>query len=162
MDTDLVVFLRGISNTPMQPLRDALSGIGLAEVRSFGGTGNLLFRTRDTDLPALEQRIESAVGVDAFIRSRSELVQVVAGDPFAGMPGASMFISHGIHDASRVESLFAGGFEGQPPVVSGAHVYFLHPVRRPGRRGIIDLERELGVRGTMRASRVVARVLELM
>ena len=51
---------------------------------------------------------------------------------------------------------------GDSPVASGATVYFVHPTRLFGHTIIVDLERELGVRVTMRASRVVARVLARM
>jgi len=157
-----VAFLRGISNVPMQPLRDALVDIGLTEVTSFGGTGNLVFSSGDSDRIALERRISEAVGVDTFVRNRNEVEAVVLSDPFAGQAGAAVFFMRGAVDATRASSLIAGGFEHDAPVVSGSQVYFLHPLRRPGRRSIVDLERELGVRGTMRASSVVARVLELM
>jgi uncharacterized protein (DUF1697 family) len=162
MGADFVAFLRGISNVPMQPFRDALVGIGLTDVRSFGGTGNLLFRADYVDCQALERRIAGAVGAEAFIRTHSEMTAIVTGDPFTGRPGAGVFFSHVPLETQRTASLMAGGFEGEPPVVSGAQLYFVHPLRRTGRKSIIDLESELDVRGTMRASRVVTRVLELM
>jgi len=157
-----VVFLRGISNVPMQPFRQALPDIGLDDVVSFGGTGNLIFSSDETDRARLEQRIEAAVGVDAFVRSRDELQAVVAGDPFLGRAGAAVLFMHAPPDQDRASSLLAGEFQRERPVISDSQVYFMHPLQRPGRRSIIDLERELGVRGTMRASRVVARVLTLM
>lgn len=160
---DFVAFLRGISNVPMRPFRDALSSIGLEDVVSYGGTGNLLFRAEaDTDCAELRRRVEDAVRVEAFIRSRSEMATLVAKDPFAGQHGASVFLSHGPFDRDRISAFLGDGFAGEAPVVSGAEIYFMHPLRRPGRKGTIDLERELEVRGTMRASRVLARVFELM
>jgi len=162
MGSDFVAFLRGISNVPMQPLRDALVGIGLTDVRSFGGTGNMLFCAKDSSRGALEVLIGDAVGVDAFVRSRSQLATVVAENPYADLPGASLLFARGPVDESRAAAFMTGGFQAQPPVVAGAEVYFVHPLRRPGHSGIIDLEHDLGVRGTMRASRVVARVLTLM
>lgn len=162
MTTDHVAFLRGISNVPMEPYRAALVDIGLADVRSYGGTGNMLFRTDATDREALERSIAEAVGVEAFVRTRHELAAVVSQNPYVGVPGAVVFFARHSIDPDREDVLMAGGFDGEPPVVSGAEVYFLHPLRRPGWRSIIDLERELGVRGTMRAAHVVERVLGLM
>jgi len=160
--SDFVAFLRGISNVPMQPLRDALSDIGLTEVRSFGGTGNMFFCVGDMSRTTLEALIADAVGVEAFVRSRSEMAKVVSEDPYAGRFGAGVFFSNSPVDARQAASFLAGGFDGDPPVVARTEVYFVHPLRRLGRRSVIDFERELGVRGTMRASSVVARVLELM
>jgi uncharacterized protein (DUF1697 family) len=160
--TDYVAFLRGISNVPMEPYRAALVDIGLTDVRSFGGTGNMLFRAGDSDRAALEESIAEAVGVETFVRSRSELAAVVSENPYTGRPGAGVFFARGPIDASQVAALMAGGFDGEPPVVAGSEVYFVHPLSRPGHKSIIDFERVLGVRGTMRAARVVARVLELM
>jgi len=162
MGKEYVAFLRAISNVPMQPFREALSDIGLTDVSSFGGTGNLLFSAEDTDRAALERRVTDAVGAEAFIRSRSELALIVAENPFADRPGAGLFFAHSQFSQSRVTAFLADGFEGESPVVSGAEVYFVDPLRRAGHTGSINLERELGVRGTMRASRVVARVFELM
>lgn len=162
MDSRYVALLRGISNVPMQPFRQVLVDIGLADVASFGGTGNLIFSAGDAERPSIEQRIEAAVGVDAFVRSRDELLAIVSGDPFAERSGAAVFFTHAPVGKNRIASILAGGFELEPPVFSGSHVYFVHPLQRPGHRSVVDLERELGVRGTMRASRVVARVLERM
>ena len=162
MTTAHVAFLRGISNVPMQPYRAALVDLGLADVRSFGGTGNMLFRTDATDLEALERSIAEAVGVEVFVRTRHTLAAAVSQNPYAGWPGAAVFFARRPIDADREADLMAGGFDGDPPVISGTEVHFVHPLRRPGRQSIIDLERELGVRGTMRAAHVVERVLELM
>jgi len=79
-----------------------------------------------------------------------------------GGSGAAGLLAKRPPDRARTESLNTGGFDGDPPIVSGANVYFVHPTRRPGRKSAIDLERELGVSGTMRSSKVIARVLELM
>lgn len=162
MTTDHVAFLRGISNVPMQPYRAALVDIGLADVRSFGGTGNMLFGAGDMDRESLEGAIAEAVGVEAFVRTRPELAAIVSQNPYASRPGAAVFFARRPIDADREAVLMAGGFDGEPPVISGAEVYFVHPLRRPGRQSIIDLERELGVRGTMRAAHVVERVLQLI
>ncbi|MGV8083618.1 MAG: DUF1697 domain-containing protein [Coriobacteriia bacterium] len=162
MSRDFAAFLRGISNVSMQPFRNALLEIGLTDVGSFGATGNMMFCSRDTDCVSLERRIADAVGVETFVRTRLEMSAIVSEDPYTGLAGASLFLFRGPIDESRVVSFLSGAFEGDPPVVIGTEVHFVHPLRRPGGKGIIDLERELGVRGTMRASRVVARVFDLM
>lgn len=162
MASDYVAFLRGISNVPMQPFREALERLGLAEVRSFGMSGNLIFRTEDADADALSGRIADATGADAFVFDRSELARVVADDPFWGREGAAVFLAAVPIGDDRAAELVRDGFDGETPVVSGRTVYFVHPVRRPGHKANVDFERSLGMRGTMRSSGVLARVLELM
>lgn len=162
MTRDYVAFLRGISNVSMQRFRVALERLGFTFVGSFGTSGNLMFCLSGEDATSLESRIGDAVGVDAFVRTRSELSAIVAHDPYVGREGAAVFLAKHPIEQSQRESLQDGGFEGEPPVVSGATVYFVHPTRRPGRKAIVDFERELGLRGTMRSSKVVARVLDKM
>lgn len=162
MASRFVAFLRGISNVPMQPFRGALVDAGLQDVRSYGGTGNLLFSSGGTDRSTLERRVSEAVGVQAFVRSRAEMADILASDPFSGRPGAALFFTHADIDPTAAARISAGGFEGDAPVIMGAQVYFVHPMRRPGRKTVVDLERELAVRGTIRGSRVVQRVFELM
>lgn len=156
------VFLRAISNVPMEPLRVALEALGLKDVASFGGTGNFVFSADGADERSLESRISAAVGTEAFVRTRVELSRIVAKDPFAGLQGAAMFLARRDIGEQERERLLAGGFEAEPsPVVRGSTIYFVHPTRRPGKRQIVDFASELGVSGTMRASHVVARVLRL-
>jgi uncharacterized protein (DUF1697 family) len=146
----------------MEPLRAALVKLGLTEVGSFGASGNFVFRAPSSDVALLEQRIFEAVGAEAFVRSREELLAIVANDPYAGRQGAGLFLSRRPVDEASDVFRDAFGPEGDPPVASGTTVYFMNPTRLPGRKAVIDFERELGVRGTMRASRVVARVLDMM
>lgn len=160
MGSDYVVLLRGISHVSMRPLREALTNLGLEEVRSFGATGNFAFNAEDRSVATLESRIAEAVGVDAFVRMRSEFITIVREDPNAERPGAAVFFTHEEIGEAQCAALFEGGFQAEPPVISGSQVYFVHPLRRPERKGIIDLERALGVRGTMRASSVVRRIGE--
>lgn len=162
METYHAAFLRGITNVAMRPFVDALERLGLTAVVSFGASGNLVFCADAADSASLESRIAQAVGVEAFVRSRDELSAIVTQDPHSGRKGAMVFLAKRPPDRARIQSLNAGGFNGDPPVVSGATVYFVSPTRRPGRKSPIDFERELGVSGTIRSSKVIARVLDLM
>ncbi len=157
----MAVFLRGIAHVPMAPLRDKLTRAGLKEVRSFGATGNFVF---DIDAPpvALEELIEDATGSEAFVRTRAELESIVRSDPYAGLAGAGVFLAKAPIPAQVAARFTQPGFDGPAPVIDGAVVYLVYPIHRPGKQANIDFERELGVRGTMRASRVVARVASLM
>lgn len=162
MSRDLALFLRSISNVPMQPLRERLEALGLCDVVSYGMSGNFVFRSPEQDRYSLERRVQDAFGVAAFVRSRSELHETVAADPYRGEPGASMFLTHQALEREQEAVLDGLEFEGARPVVGGSVVYFVHPTRLASRRSVFDFERVLGLEGTMRASRVVGRLLDLM
>jgi len=163
MAREYAVFLRAISNVPMAPFRASLVALGLTEVASFGGTGNLVFCSpADSDVSSLERRIARVLETDAFVRPKSELRGIVVDNPFRGREGASVFLASApLEDAQR-ERLGDTEFDGERPVAIGSSVYFVHPTRVEGRQGIADFERILGARGTMRGARVVERVLGLM
>lgn len=162
MTTRYAVFLRGISNVPMLPYREALERLDFNEVASFGTSGNLFFSAPEVAPQELAARIEEAVGTEAFVLERGQLAEVVAGDPFRGREGAAVFLTSEPIGEADILQVLVEGFEGEPPRFAGRAAYFVHPLRRPGRKAILDWERALGVRGTMRSSAVLARVLELM
>ena len=90
-----VAFLRGIApsgtNMTNDKLRAVFEGLGFAAVGSVLASGNITFRTADTDVPSLEQRIEEALVADlgvtsrTIIRDHSELRALVDSDPFPGL-----------------------------------------------------------------------------
>lgn len=146
----------------MAPLREALTAIGLTDVASFGSSGNFVFGAPGADDSELERRISAALGAEVFVRDRDELGEIVANDPYAGRPGSGLLIAGETVDSSRDVFEDAAAPDGSPPVPFGSTVYFVNPTRRRGKQAIVDFERELGVRGTMRSSRVVERVLDML
>ncbi|NNH72513.1 DUF1697 domain-containing protein [Nocardia uniformis] len=88
-------FLRGIA--PMNPnmkndkLRGVFEGLGLEGVGSVLSSGNIVFSAPETDVPALESRIQQAlqdqlgIGGGTLIRSSDQLRALVEADPFAGL-----------------------------------------------------------------------------
>ncbi|MEU4341631.1 DUF1697 domain-containing protein [Nocardia sp. NPDC023852] len=87
--------LRGI--TPSNPnmsnakLRAVFEGLGFEGVASVLASGNIVFRSQDTDIPALEDRIQQAlnqelgIGGGTIIRSDEELRALLDTDPFPGL-----------------------------------------------------------------------------
>ena len=146
----------------MAPLREALEGLGLTAVASFGSSGNFVFFAPGAETAILERRIAEALGAEALVRTREELAAMVANDPYAGRQGASLFLARLPVDATSGVFRNAFGPEGEPPVARGATVYFVWPTRLSGRTAVVNFEREIGVLGTMRTSRVVSRVLQMM
>ncbi|MBF6176500.1 DUF1697 domain-containing protein [Nocardia blacklockiae] len=87
--------LRGImpSNPNMrnEKLRGVFEGLGFEGVGSVLTSGNVVFGSAESDVPALESRIQKAlntelgIGGGTLIRSRDELRALVDSDPFPGL-----------------------------------------------------------------------------
>ncbi|WP_330229217.1 DUF1697 domain-containing protein [Nocardia sp. NBC_00508] len=87
--------LRGImpSNPNMSnaKLRAVFESLGFEDVASVLASGNIVFRSADTDVPALEERIQEAlirglgIGGGTIIRSYEELRALLDTDPFPGL-----------------------------------------------------------------------------
>lgn len=87
--------LRGIgpSNPNMrnEKLRGVLERQGFDDVASVISSGNLVFRSDETDIPALESRIEDALHADleidsaTLLRTAEELEAMIAAEPFGDL-----------------------------------------------------------------------------
>ncbi|HWH84635.1 MAG TPA: DUF1697 domain-containing protein [Burkholderiaceae bacterium] len=94
-----IAFLRAVNvggrTVKMDLLRAEFEALGLAEVRSFIASGNVVFTTRARDLAALERRIEqrlhAAFGfeIETFVRTRAELAAIVAHPAFDAAEAAA-------------------------------------------------------------------------
>jgi uncharacterized protein (DUF1697 family) len=153
-----VAFLRAISNQPMQPFRDALTGLGFDDVESFGVSGNLIFSTGRSGRRAIEKSISARMKTPAILRTRTELARVMASDPF----GAAILLLATMVPAKRRRAFEQLDFEDPRPVLDARTVFFMHPTRLRGSRATFDLEKFLGVTGTTRSARVVRSVLTRM
>jgi uncharacterized protein (DUF1697 family) len=91
--TSYVAFLRGINSgqNPVQKmdnLRRIFEGLGFENVQTVIASGNVLFETGLVDRKTLEERVEKALleetGIDtiAIIRTREEIRDLLARDPF--------------------------------------------------------------------------------
>lgn len=90
--------LRGIApsgkNQTNDKLRGVFEGLGLAKVGSVLASGNIVFASDDTDVPALEDRIERAlqselgIGGRTIIRSLPDLSALLATEPFGDLTHA--------------------------------------------------------------------------
>ncbi len=88
-------WLRGImpSNPNMrnEKLRAVFEGLGFEGVGSLLASGNIVFGSAETDMAAMESRIQAAlraelgIGGGTIIRSRDELRALVDSNPFPGL-----------------------------------------------------------------------------
>jgi uncharacterized protein (DUF1697 family) len=92
-----VALLRGINvggrnKVPMAELREVVAALGHTEVATYIQSGNVLFRTAETDnaklAAALEAAIEDRFGLwsSVVVLSRDELAEVLAANPYPGEP----------------------------------------------------------------------------
>ncbi|WP_067692415.1 DUF1697 domain-containing protein [Nocardia jejuensis] len=88
-------FLRGImpSNPNMRndKLRGVFEGLGFDKVSALLSSGNVVFRTDETDAAALETRIQQALTAElgipggTLLRTQDQLRALVDSDPFTGL-----------------------------------------------------------------------------
>lgn len=92
----LIAFLRGINvgghhKVPMATLRQVFTVMGFGSVSTLLNSGNVRFESTDTDLPALEQRLEARLDnefgfpIPVLIRTAESLRALVDASPFAGI-----------------------------------------------------------------------------
>jgi uncharacterized protein (DUF1697 family) len=153
-----VALLRGITNMPMKPFRDAMEDLGCTDVESYATSGNLLFNARSSNPASLERRIAARFHTAAFVRTRTEMARVVAQDPLRAIV---MFLAHP-PAAAKKRAFLELDFLEPHPVLRGRTLYLSFPLRLRGRRTPLDIERALDVRGTFRTARVVAMLLARM
>lgn len=87
-----VAFLRGVSpmNAKMPELKRAFEAAGFADVKTVLGTGNVVFSSKPSTLPALAKKCQAAMkqqlGASFFtlVRSVSDLNQLLDDNPLAG------------------------------------------------------------------------------
>jgi uncharacterized protein (DUF1697 family) len=85
-------FLRGVSpsNANMADLRRAFEAAGFRNVKTVLASGNVVFDSTATSLPALERKVEAAIekGIGkrflAIVRSVAMLEKLLATDPYRG------------------------------------------------------------------------------
>ena len=162
-----VALLRGINvaghkMVAMADLRDLLTDLGFADVRSLLQSGNLVFRSRGRSCAEMERLLEVeaekrlALRADFMVRTTREWEELVARNPFRDEaerdPGHLLAML--LKDApgeERVEAL-RGAIVGRETVrVEGRRAYLVYPdgVGRSRLTGAL-IERQLGTRGTAR------------
>lgn len=93
--TSYAALLRGIApsnpNMTNDRLRAVFTGIGLEHVASVLASGNIVFRTVESSIPELEDRIQDALhrelGIPGgtIVRSHAQLRDLLDSDPFDGL-----------------------------------------------------------------------------
>lgn len=90
----VISMLRGVNVGPhqrikMDALRALYESLKLDNVRTFIQSGNIIFRSKEKNLPALAKKIQTAIGgefgfrPEVILRTTDELRQAIAASPFA-------------------------------------------------------------------------------
>ena len=167
MSQQLIAFLRAINvgghTVKMDRLRELFVAMGFADVETFIASGNVIFTTPETNLPALEQTIEgalrSALGyeVATFIRTPAELTAIVRYEPFAAADlqaeGHGLYVAFVKVDPSPSAEARLQGFTTAIDAfrVRGREIYWL--CRKKSSESTFSgaiLEKNLGQAATMR------------
>jgi uncharacterized protein (DUF1697 family) len=173
-----VALLRGVNvggNAifKMLELRELFESYGLQDVTSYIQSGNIVFTTPEGDPSGiardLENKLNKSTGreIKVFVLDRGQLLDASEHNPF--FPACRdedlrchlMFLS-GEPDRAQAEALAAMQGEEYRFHVRGRVLYYAYPGRYAGHRRSIDFERVLGVQGTSRTWKVVAKLIELL
>ncbi|MEW5849654.1 MAG: DUF1697 domain-containing protein [Myxococcota bacterium] len=175
-----IALLRGINvggktTIAMADLKEMLTDLGFADVRSLLQSGNLLFRTRATTASdvlerSLEKETEKRLGKapDYFVRTAEEWQHIVARNPFpreaAQDPGHLVVMTlKGEPDGAAVKALQAAIPGREVLRVHGREAYIVYPdgIGRSRLTNVL-IEKKLGVRGTARNWNTVMKLHALV
>lgn len=144
----------------MAALRQACEDAGLAEVRTVGNTGNVIFRSRAA-LATARNTVQAAVngfGLDneVFVRTPAEMAAVVAANPFPqiALERPSEMGVCAFHSAPDWSPVLRDWDGPELLATEGAHLVVAYP------EGIstskLQIEKRLGAKMTMRNWKVFA------
>lgn len=157
----------------MDVLRTLHEALGLAEVRTYIQSGNVVFRTKLKDPGAIGRKIEDAIEKGhgfrpvVMVRTAAELRDVVARNPFAGRSGldprklAVSFLT-GWPEAAGAEKLRSVNVGPEELHLSGRELYIYFPDGM-GRSKLtpVLIEKTLKAAGTARNWNTVAKLLAM-
>lgn len=163
----------GHRKIPMSDLRVLVASLGFSGVETYLQSGNALFTTERPDTAALAAEMEEAIAtrlgldVKVLVRSRRDLAEVVAGNPFPEVTADPSklhvaFLS-AAPDAGRAARLDPDSFAPERFRLDRKAVYLWYP-NGAGRAKLTNdvLERRLGVTATSRNWNTVVKLLELL
>lgn len=166
-----VALLRGINvgggrRVPMEDLRATFEGLGLADVRTYIQSGNVVFTAAAPQGETIERVIREEFGfpVDVMLRSAQEWAVLVPRNPYpaqAAADGTRVHVAflHHEPDPARLDALRARSFGEDTWECLGREVY-LHTPNGLG-RSKLDLA-PLGQLATVRNWRTVRALGEML
>ncbi len=153
----------GTGKLPMKALTGLCEAAGLADVRTYIASGNVVFRSDDAEheiRSRLEHQLRACVGksVGVLVRSASEIAQMLADNPFQDAPGnrvMALFVD-GPLPADPLEGVT--GARGEQIRLGKRELFVLYPDGMAGTRLRLPCEKT----GTARNMNTVARLSEML
>jgi uncharacterized protein (DUF1697 family) len=176
--TRYAVFLRAVNvggrnKVPMARLRELATEAGFTDVATYVQSGNLVVEAGSNKAAAVERAIARAIKTDlglditVMARTRRELAEVMAANPFADIADdpAKMIVSflESQPAAAKLKPLDRDEFLPERFEFGKRCIYFWHPdgLGR-SKMAIAPWHRRIGVRGTGRNLRTIAKLLDLL
>jgi uncharacterized protein (DUF1697 family) len=171
-----IAFLRAINvggrTVKKDVLRGIFEGLGFANVDTYLQSGNVIFETEETDIPAMEAQIkvqlQATLGyeVPTFIRTRTELVALTKQQFFGDVSledGTTLYVSFLRAEPAEdlQQAMHALSTEIDEFRVHKHHVFWLY--HRPlGKSGYInaDIEKTLNSPATRRNMNTLHRIVK--
>lgn len=169
-----VALLRGINvgkhrRVSMADVKEAFAAAGAKDAETYLQSGNVIFETRTSAakvVPRLEKELKRRVGHDisVVVRTGAQLAQLVAKNPFSNEPdGKKLHVAFLEASPKRGRTRLLDRERVAPDEfrVAGRAVYLRYPSGY-GRSKLTNdyLEKQLGVRSTMRNWRTVSTLAE--
>ncbi|RWN03538.1 MAG: DUF1697 domain-containing protein [Mesorhizobium sp.] len=157
----------------MSDLRAMTEALGLNNPRTLVATGNLVFETKETDIAALERRLETAFQktfgrhVDIIVRRADDWLKLAAGNPFPAESAAAadqvaVRVMRKPVPAEAVAALEAYIGEDERMQAVGGDIWMFFSRETPSSRLLAAVShKRLGV-GTSRNWNTVRRLAEMV
>jgi uncharacterized protein (DUF1697 family) len=174
--TKYIAFLRAINvgghTVKMDALRQMFESLGFSNVETFIASGNIIFETKTGNTKTLEKKIEShlkeSLGyeVATFIRTNSELAEIVAYKPFSQSQldaAAALnvgFLADPLDDTAK-KKLMSLKTDIDDFHVHGRELYWLCKKKQSESKvSNVSIEKALGVKSTLRGMNTVNKLAE--
>lgn len=175
----MISMLRGVNMGPhhrikMEDLRAVYESLGLAGVKTYIQSGNVVFRARKFDLERLANELENAIErkfgfhADVIVRTAEDLRTVVARNPFAGRTNiqpnklAVTFLAAELSDEQReqLRKLCEGVDEELHADGRQLYIYFPNGMARP-KLPLGQIDRLIRTASTSRNWNTVTKLLAM-
>jgi uncharacterized protein (DUF1697 family) len=156
----------GSKKVAMAVLREVFAGLGYTDVKTYVNSGNVVFSGRKATAKTIEQAIEAEFGFDVAVvlRTRDEIADVVANDPFgaaADNPSRYfvLFADRRL-DAGKADGVEAG--PGEQWAIRDREIHLWLPAGVQGSKLLKGMtEKRFGATLTSRNWRTVGKLLEI-
>ena len=176
--TVFIALFRGINVggnkiVKMDALKKLHETLGFRDVRTYVQSGNVVFKSDDSDAAKVANRIESeferACGFPAkvILRTPGELREVVRKNPFQGQEGKEAKFLHVVFLASRPEKdmtkVLLNSYSGPEEIHAADKELYIYYTNGAGHSKLTNalIERKLKVPGTARNWNTVKKLTEL-